>query len=402
MPLRRPNLLLMFGVMSAVPVLLLAYALSTGLRGVLHDRSVTNAEESASLISSLGLPLYVSEREVRDGLGPAEMRTLNGLLETGFFGDDVRAMEIRSADAVVVYSRHVPVSASAASRQDFAAALGGRAVSADMELGGERALRISVPVTYSGSFEPAGVATLYVSHEALHAASAASVRKLHLVLFGGLALLYVLLFPIVARVSNTLRRQAADNERLARHDALTGLPNRIVFRDELEAALRRLDSSGAAVVVMVVDIDRFKDVNDRLGHHNGDLLLRTISDRLRSSLREVDVVSRIGGDEFGVLMPRANASFSQEIASRLRDAIAEPITLDGTRLVPSASIGIAFAPEHGGDFESLFHEADLAMYGAKERGGGRFRIAETRRPSLPLDAEVPVVVPDASPTPTSV
>jgi diguanylate cyclase (GGDEF)-like protein len=152
---------------------------------------------------------------------------------------------------------------------------------------------------------------------------------------------------------------------------------------------------------MVIDIDRFKDVNDRLGHHSGDLLLRTISDRLRKSLREVDVVARLGGDEFGVLMPRANASFSQEIASRLRDAIAEPITLDGTRLVPSASIGIAFAPEHGGDFEALFHEADLAMYGAKERGGGRFRIAETRGPGRQSDGEAPIVVPDPAPAPTA-
>jgi diguanylate cyclase (GGDEF)-like protein len=391
----------MFGVMSAVPVLLLAYAMSTGLRGVLHDRSVANAEKSASLISSLGLPLYVSERQVRDGLRPAEMRTLNGLLATGFFGDDVRAMEIRSADGIVVYSRHVPAAASADSRQDFAAALGGRATSAEMELGGETAVRISVPITYSGSFDPAGVATMYMSDEAVHAAGAAGARKLSVVLFGGLALFYLLLFPIVARASNTLRRQAADNERLARQDALTGLPNRIVFRAELEAALRRMDSNGAAVVVMVIDVDRFKDVNDQLGHHNGDLLLRTISDRLRKSLREVDVVARIGGDEFGVVMPRANASFSQEIASRLRDAIAEPITLDGTRLVPSASIGIAFAPEHGGDFEALFHEADLAMYGAKERGGGRFRIAETRRPARPLDAEAPIVTPDASAAPTS-
>lgn len=401
MSLRPPNLLLMFGVMSAVPVLLLAYALSSGLRGILHDRSVASAEQSATLVSSLGLPLHVPERQVRDGLRPSEIRTLNELLESGFFGDDVRAMEIRNADGVVVYSRNVPASASAASQRDFTTALGGQAASVDQEMRGERALRISVPITYAGSFGPAGVATLYVSHDALRAAAAADARSLNMVLLGGLALFYLLLFPIVARASNTLRRQAADNERLARQDALTGLPNRIVFRHELEAALRRLDSSGAAVVVMVLDVDRFKDVNDRLGHHNGDLLLRTISDRLRKSLRDVDVVARLGGDEFGVLMPRANASFSQEIASRLRDAIAEPVTLDGTRLVPSASIGIAFAPEHGGDFEALLHEADLAMYGAKERGGGRFRIAEVRPPSLPPDAEAPTAVPTPAPAPTS-
>src|SRR5687768_12239311 len=217
----------MFGVMSAVPVLLLAYVLSTGLRGILQDRSVASAEESASLVASLGLPLYVSEREVWEGVRPAGARTLNGLLDSGFFGDDVRAMEIRSAAGVVVYSRDVPAGASAASQRDFTTALGGQAASGDLDLRGERAVRISVPVRYSGSFGPAGVATFYVSQDALHAAAAADARDLQLVLRGGLALFYLLLFPIVARASNTLRRQAADNERLARQDALTGLPNRI-------------------------------------------------------------------------------------------------------------------------------------------------------------------------------
>ena len=376
----------MFGVLSAVPVVLLAYGLSSGLHGILHGRAIEGAEGSAAIVASMGLPVYVSEQQVRDGLRPSEVRTVNGLISSGYFGDDVLAMEIRSVEGVVVYSRNVPPTAAVPSRSDFLTALGGTAVSAETKVRGADAVRISVPVTYPGSFGPAGVVTLFRSHDAVHATVAGDVRKLQWIMFGGLLLFYVLLFPIVARASATLRRQAADNERLAKHDVLTGLPNRMVFRDELESALRSLDSAVAAVVVMVVDLDRFKDVNDKLGHHNGDALLRTISERLRKSMREVDVVARIGGDEFGVLMPRANAAFSQQIAARLRDAIAEPVVLDGTRINPSASIGIAFAPEHGGDFESLFHEADLAMYSAKARGGGRFRIADARPTGTDADA----------------
>ena len=371
--------------MSAVPMILLAFALSVTMRGILHDRSLESVAEAAGDVASLGLTAYVPERDLREGLQPTDVRTLDALLAAGSFGDGALALEIRNAAGAVVYSQRAP---SGDTPPDFAAVLGGRPSSAEKRVGSAEAIRVSVPVTYPGSAEPAGVATLYVSHEAAHSTSAADIRKLELIVFSGLALFYVLLFPIVAHASNTLRRQAAENERLARHDALTGLPNRIVFRTEMENALRRLGPDGGSVVVMVVDIDRFKDVNDRLGHHNGDLLLRTISERLRVSMRGVDVVARIGGDEFGVLMPRANASFSQQIAARLRDAIAEPVTLEGTRIVPSASIGIAFGPEHGGDFEALLNEADLAMYVAKQRGGGRFRIADLRTPARAGEAHV--------------
>jgi diguanylate cyclase (GGDEF)-like protein len=331
-PLRRPNLLVAFGVMSAVPVLLLAIVLTASLRGIIRDRSLAGAQNTAGFVSTVGLPAYLSEEEIRDGLEAKQVRLLDSMLGSGAVGDDLSGIEIRNASGTLVYAKDAPASARGAPTEDFGRALRGESVSRVTDLRGHKTLMVAVPVTYLGRLRPAGVVTIYLAYDSIEQSTAADVRKLYMILIGGLALFYVLLFPFVARASNTLRRQAAENERLARQDALTGLPNRIVFRDELEAALRQLDSSGAAVVVMVVDIDRFKDVNDRLGHHNGDVLIRTVGDRLRKSLREVDVVARIGGDQFGVLMPRANASFSQEIASRLRAAIGEPVTLEGTRL----------------------------------------------------------------------
>jgi diguanylate cyclase (GGDEF)-like protein/PAS domain S-box-containing protein len=160
----------------------------------------------------------------------------------------------------------------------------------------------------------------------------------------------------------------------AHHDPLTGLPNRILFHELLEHALARSVRVNTAVAVLFLDLDRFKVVNDSLGHDAGDALLAVLARRLESVLRPGDVVSRFGGDEFTVLCedidPHAAGRQSVNVADRIIDAISEPFVLDGDEQFLSASIGIALA-FHGSERpEDLLRDADAAMYRAKERGRG--------------------------------
>jgi diguanylate cyclase (GGDEF)-like protein/PAS domain S-box-containing protein len=172
------------------------------------------------------------------------------------------------------------------------------------------------------------------------------------------------------------RRAEAAIVHVARHDMLTGLANRMEFNARLEDALKRLKRSGGTVTVMMLDLDKFKAVNDTLGHHAGDLLLKQVAERLRSSIRETDVVARLGGDEFAIIQQGESGQHEGAIALALRiiGAITTPFDLDGHHANIGTSIGIAFAPEHGNDPEELMKRADLALYEVKARGRNDFRI----------------------------
>lgn len=152
----------------------------------------------------------------------------------------------------------------------------------------------------------------------------------------------------------------------ALHDALTGLPNRTLFGDRAAQTLRRAERDGGAFAVMVLDLDRFKDVNDTLGHEGGDVLLRTVAERLEGVIRRSDSVARLGGDEFAVLAPGIGDRVAAlALAEKMAAALAQPIVIEGLTLELEASIGIALFPEHGVDVEELTRHADVSMYVSK-------------------------------------
>ena len=155
----------------------------------------------------------------------------------------------------------------------------------------------------------------------------------------------------------------------AQHDALTGLPNRFQFQERFEEMLARADRRGAQIAVMMLDLDRFKHVNDSLGHASGDQLLQEAAARLASCLRKVDVIGRFGGDEFAVLLDGINGQQSAAIvASRLQAVFAAPFSLSGHDIFVSSSIGISCYPADAADAETLLKNADAAMYRAKAEG----------------------------------
>ena len=164
-----------------------------------------------------------------------------------------------------------------------------------------------------------------------------------------------------------LLSQAELNEHQARHDSLTGLANRVFFRDRIERAIHAAERDGHTVAVLMMDLDRFKEVNDSLGHHAGDTLLKELGARLQGVLRASDSVARLGGDEFGLLLPKPNgADDIVRAIERIREALERPIVVQGLPLAVEASIGVSLYPEDGGDVDTLLQRADVAMYIAKE------------------------------------
>ena len=169
-----------------------------------------------------------------------------------------------------------------------------------------------------------------------------------------------------ARLVERLRTEIAEKGYLAMHDALTGLPNRALFRESLGQALLAAARDKTKVAVILMDLDRFKDVNDTLGHPNGDILLKEIAGRLTGALRQSDTAARLSGDEFAILLRNMpDFAASSRASQKILESLSEPFVLEGVTLDVRASLGIAIYPDHGSDPDTLIQRADVAMYLAK-------------------------------------
>lgn len=191
-------------------------------------------------------------------------------------------------------------------------------------------------------------------------------------------LIFLVGLAVAYYVSARVREASAVRERLATYDLLTGLPNRLLIYRLIEQAIARAQRQGRRFALMFVDLDRFKMVNDTLGHRAGDRLLVEVAERLRASVRASDMVGRLAGDEFIVLVEDVDAPEEvQSLAERIRLAVQQPVTIDGQQAQVGASIGIALYPEHGRNLEELLHKADAAMYAVKTAGRDGSRLAES-------------------------
>lgn len=173
----------------------------------------------------------------------------------------------------------------------------------------------------------------------------------------------------------TKRKEAEDHTRhVAFHDALTDLPNRALFIDRADAALNLARRESGQVGVILLDVDRFKNVNDSLGHDAGDELIKRSADRLREVLRGSDTVARLGGDEFAILLPGLKSDETVRVARKLLEAMRQPFLVAGRELRVSASLGLAIGPQDGEDVQTLLKSADTAMYRAKDAGRDRLQL----------------------------
>lgn len=195
--------------------------------------------------------------------------------------------------------------------------------------------------------------------------SAAPIRDRNKAVIGG-----VLVFHDVSDKRNLMK----ELEHQAHHDALTGLPNRLHFNQDLNQALAKAKRTRGKLAVMFLDLDRFKLINDTMGHSLGDLLLNVVAERIRETLREGDTLARQGGDEFLVLLPEiCHEQDVVAVSDRILEVFSQPLILDGNEVYMSTSIGISLYPVDGSDIETLVKQADTAMYYAKEQGRNNYQ-----------------------------
>ncbi len=192
-------------------------------------------------------------------------------------------------------------------------------------------------------------------------------------IIAGIIIIWIAVWAALILTSVISRRIHAHNAELqhrASHDDLTQLPNRSLLHQRTEKALATASLQNQKLALLVMDLDRFKEINDTLGHHVGDELLMQVSRRISSVLRDSDTVARLGGDEFSLLLPNANVENAIACVERISQALNKPFHISDQEITASFSIGIAMFPQHGDDMESLLKYADIAMYQAKQNGAG--------------------------------
>ncbi len=383
---RRWSLLTRFGIVSGVLVLGLGTVLALALRDVVETQTLADAERAAVVAARLGVQPLLRPDDLDRGFVPlddARLATLDRALRSGVSDAELVRIKVWNREHWIVYSDHRPLLGRwFAAERTLAESLDGAVTSEvtdlsrpeeleERDFGTLLAVYVPLLVDDAGAFtaDPSGDVVGAFELYLPYAPIAASIRTQTLVLVGilavGLAVLHLGLFRLVAAASRTLQRQAAQNAWLAHHDTLTGLGNRVQF---LQAVESRLHADGAAAVLLL-DLDRFQEVNDALGHESGDLLLRAVGKRLTDAVGERGL-ARLGGDEFALVVERPGVDPARQVGEEVRAALEAPFEVAGLTLDVRASVGIAVAPLHGEDAETLLRRADVAMYAAKRRRAG--------------------------------
>ncbi|NUR75901.1 MAG: EAL domain-containing protein [Thermoleophilia bacterium] len=372
-PARPPRLALRFAVYAA---LTLAFA-AAGFLWYAHRYATTEAERAvrfhATFVANTILRRALQPSDFQQPLAGSRLRTLDTLFRDEVLVGGAVRVKLYAADGRITYSNVHDLIGNNPAASDAEDALARGHVQDVTDLNHEggpgpdfKVLETYVPVTLGGT-TPVGVFELYQDYRPVAAATSTAF----LPIAGGLAVallaLYAALFPILRRVTRRLRDHVEEIEHQALHDHLTGLPNRVLFRDRVEQAVLLAGRERRGFAVLLLDLDRFKEINDTLGHESGDRVLEQVAARLRAAMRESDTVARLGGDEFAVLAHHvAGPEEALAAAERVRAALAEPVTVAEILLDVDASVGVAVGPEQGGDVETLIRHADIAMYVAKE------------------------------------
>jgi diguanylate cyclase (GGDEF)-like protein len=401
---RNPSLVLRFTLFTAVGLAVTSVAIFLVVRGFVTSQAEDTVERNTRFVAASVLSRQLRPSDFRAPVSPARRKELDRLFGQQVLVDDVAQATLYGVDGVASYSTERRlIGKRTADSATALAALSGELIKTVVEperVGGEErtVLKQVAPISFGSH-----VAGTFVSSRD-YAPIARSIRATFVPIAAVLEILVLALFasffPVLRRATRQLGSHIDEIEHLALHDSLTALPNRVLFRDRIDQVLADARRSDGRAAVMLLDLDRFKEINDVLGHANGDELLRAFSARLRRSLRESDTVARLGGDEFGIVMRVSGVDEIREAADRIHDALVPPFAIGDLTLDVGASIGSAVFPDDATDPETLVRFADVAMYAAK-RNGSRFELYDpaeddSSREALALGGEIRQALEDGS------
>ena len=370
--------LLACAMLSIVPVVVLGLVMDGTYRTEARHRGLAEGRSEAGLVARTAIEPLLEGHDLSSNLTAGEETRLQREVGRAVADREVLRLRLRDLGGHVVFSSdaegmHSPVDDEAvdASKGTIVARL--TTLNADdhsKDPDDPAVVEVYEQLRAGQPQHPVGVLEVYLPYAPIKADIAAGLNGLHHDLIDGLAVLYIVLLAISFATSRGLRRQVKANAFLATHDALTDLPNRMLFQQRAHDAVATATEQHP-VVISVVDLDRFKDVNDSLGHNSGDQLLIALAERLAAEVRPGDTIARLGGDEFGLILRGATDPMASLCG--LRDTIESEVEVNGLPLSIGASIGFVVAPGDGAAADELIQRADVAMYVAKAEHEGVVR-----------------------------
>ncbi|MGN6611917.1 MAG: putative bifunctional diguanylate cyclase/phosphodiesterase, partial [Angustibacter sp.] len=363
------RLFVVYAAASLVPVAVLGAVLLRGYHDQALERGRDQGRAQAAVIDEMAIGPALTGADLASGLSDTELERLRSATDLALFHGSVARLRLRSFGGGVAFSDDgsvlgaVPPSDPAFQK----AAAGGTDVRIvdDPQQAPGATVRVLQPVIAAASGQAIGVLEVYLPYDAIATKVQAETRRAIWHLGLSLLALYAVLALISWWTTRALRRHAAAHEHQALHDPLTGLANRELFRRVAAEAVQD-GQRGEGGALVLVDLDHFKEVNDTLGHHAGDELLKVVAQRLYGALRTDDTVARLGGDEFGIVLPRAtDRAGTVALLARVRSQLAEEIVIEGVKLSVEASFGVCFYPDDAQSLEELLQHADAAMYQGK-------------------------------------
>jgi diguanylate cyclase (GGDEF)-like protein len=365
---RPPRLVLRFAV-----VLSLTLALASAvILVVVRSFTVSQAEQAAARHASIvAATLLRHEVVASDFAGPvdrARRRELDTVFRTNRVASDVLGVLLVRSDGLVTYATDHALIGTRESAALATEAAGGTIVSTT-GVGRGSSAGAKVLETYSPVGDQAGgrgAATIVQSYEPIERDAHRALIWVGSVLEVLLVVLFAIFVPLLARVTRRIQRQIEQIHSQGFYDQLTGLPNRPHLHDRLEAAIARAGANGRRLGVLLLDVDRFREINDTLGHEAGDDVLREVAKRLSKLVDQASFLARPAGDEFAVVFEYSSESEVDQLAERLRATLERPLAAGDIPVAVEGSVGVALFPRDGDDAETLLRHAEVAMYTAKE------------------------------------
>jgi diguanylate cyclase (GGDEF)-like protein len=371
---RPPRLVLRFAILTAACLGLGAAAILAITRHLDTQQAQRAAAQHAELIADAVLATEVTAADLRRPVPPARRRELDELFERPPLAEGTLRVLLAGPRGLVTYSTDGSLVGRRLRLDQVREAVGGTISSAVTTIRdpgspsrGAKVLESHVPLAVSGA---TGVVVIDQDYDPIARDARSAFLPVAGILEVVLLALFALLVPVLVRVTRRIQRQVDRIEHQAHHDELTGLPNRAGFREKVAPALVDAWQAGSSSAVLLLDLDRFKEINDSLGHASGDQLLLAVTRRVEAAVGEDVVVARLGGDELALFVPGGTAPEAMALADLVRATFEEPVSVEGVPLMVTASVGVAVYPEHGVSAELLLQRADVAMYTAKRRRTG--------------------------------